>query len=143
MVPNKSGLVPRKNALVPKKIGFILGTMTIFVGTKRDTLGTKPFDQSTKRIPLRWPKTLFDGVKVIADKQRTSMQTIITEALLEKFHKYTWRVGTQKEIENLIEWAESQPIPTIKEAVIKAKDKLNIDIFEKVDDEGDSCLNLN
>ena len=63
------------------------------------------------------------------------MQTIITEAVLDRYGTEHWRIGKQSEIDSIVKWTEQNTPPDLLEAVEQAKRKLGI-IDEIVLEEG-------
>jgi hypothetical protein len=75
----------------------------------------------TRDIKLKWPKKLHSALKDIAKKQKTSLQTLITEALLDKYNVEHWRVGNkEKEVEEILTRYNYVP-RDIQQAVEEAK----------------------
>ena len=57
----------------------------------------------TLDIKLKWPKRLHSALKDMAKKQKTSLQTLITEAVLDKYNVFHWRVrNKEKEVEDIL-----------------------------------------
>jgi hypothetical protein len=53
------------------------------------------------KLTLRWPKSLAKAVEGIANKKDTFVQTIITEAVLDKYNVEHWRKNKNKEVERI------------------------------------------
>lgn len=55
--------------------------------------------ESTKQIKLVWPEHLWLALSNKAKKEGTSIQTIITEAVLDRYGILHWRKGSEKNSE--------------------------------------------
>jgi hypothetical protein len=73
-----------------------------------------------------WPIRLYKAVKKEADRQDTSMLTIVTEALLDKAGLEHWRVKSrsQAKIMEIVDWAERNTPQDLLDAVEEAKRNL-------------------
>lgn len=56
-----------------------------------------------RQIKLKWPVRLHLALEDMAKKQKTSLQTLITEAVLDKYNVFHWRVrNKEKEVEDIL-----------------------------------------
>ena len=106
--------------------------------------------EETKQIKLIWPVHLWKRASLTATKQGTSLQTLITEAFLEKYGIPHWRKGSRQTemVEDILKHYSYVP-DDVQELLIKLeKENLNInktagklsDLFPTVDEDMELLL---
>lgn len=84
---------------------------------------------------LRWPSRLKVALERLAEKQGTSIQTIVTEILLDRFGIANWRESKgvrnrEKRIEDILKYYDYVP-KDVEEAIEEAKFNRKIGGVEK------------